>query len=219
MSLSSGWRGVSRTRERRGDTISCGLGWQLATRDSAWPYAEAARDYREGLPEFPLETAPEVFCEDSVAPAPPVLREWSVLVGATAHAVVGRVWPSDGPPREAYRAPPCEGGGPEWGFAAAVSLRMGRRNHPSPTLPVYRGGGNQWTLPLQGGRRSMKTLPLRGRERISGSMPLDQFDLVAVRVLDEGDHRGAELHRTRLTADLRAGLPQLFAGRLDVRHT
>jgi hypothetical protein len=160
MSLSSGWRGVSRTRERRGDTISCGLGRRLATRDSAWPYAEAARDYREGLPEFPLETAPEVFCEDSVAPAPPVLREWSVLVGAIAHAVVGRVWPSDGPPREAYRAPPLRRGRAGVGVRRGCFSPYGAPEPPLPDPPRIQGRG-----------KSMDP-PLAGREKINGDPPL-----------------------------------------------
>jgi hypothetical protein len=51
----------------------------------------------------------------------------------------------------------------------------------------------------------------------SGRSPqLDELDLVAVRVLDEGDVRRAVLHRARLARDLRAALPERVAGRVEV---
>ena len=37
-------------------------------------------------------------------------------------------------------------------------------------------------------------------------LALDQLDLVAVGILDEGDHGGAELHRPGRARDLAAGL-------------
>src|SRR6185312_13497484 len=53
--------------------------------------------------------------------------------------------------------------------------------------------------------------PVRARPtRVSG--PLNELDFVAVGVLDEGDHRGAELHRPRFAGDLRAPRPQPLTG-------
>src|ERR1700722_1787092 len=46
----------------------------------------------------------------------------------------------------------------------------------------------------------------------------DQFDLVAVRIFNEGDDSGAELHRARLARDFHAGFAQGFAGGVDVGH-
>lgn len=51
-----------------------------------------------------------------------------------------------------------------------------------------------------------------------GLLLLDQLDLVAVWVFDEGDDRAAVLHRPRRTGDLGAGLFQRGAGAVDVGH-
>src|SRR4051794_9890152 len=45
---------------------------------------------------------------------------------------------------------------------------------------------------------------------------VDQLDLVAVRILDEGDHGGAVLHRPGLAGNLPAALADFFARRVDV---
>src|SRR5262249_7018085 len=50
------------------------------------------------------------------------------------------------------------------------------------------------------------------------SLPLDQLDLVAVRVLDEGDDASAMLHRPRRTRDLDAFLCEIRAGTVKVGH-
>ena len=50
----------------------------------------------------------------------------------------------------------------------------------------------------------------RARGPRRGSAALDQLDLVAVRVLDEGDDGGAELHRAGLARDLAAALAHRF---------
>src|SRR5262245_43594069 len=49
-------------------------------------------------------------------------------------------------------------------------------------------------------------------------LALDQLDLVAVRVFDKGDHRGAELDRPGRPRDLATGLGHLLAHARDVRH-
>src|SRR6185437_5245844 len=51
------------------------------------------------------------------------------------------------------------------------------------------------------------------------SATLDQLDLVAVGILDEGDDGGAELHRARCARYLDAFLAELIAGGIDVRDT
>ena len=57
-----------------------------------------------------------------------------------------------------------------------------------------------------------------GRGRVVGLRALDQLDLVAVRILDEGDDRAAVLHRARRARDLDALLRQLARRRVDVGH-
>src|SRR5215510_13385373 len=47
---------------------------------------------------------------------------------------------------------------------------------------------------------------------------LDELDLVAVGVFDEGDHRGAALYRPGLTRHLGAALAHALAGGGDIRH-
>src|SRR5580693_546798 len=49
-------------------------------------------------------------------------------------------------------------------------------------------------------------------------LALDQLDLVAVGILDESDHRGAELNRAGRARDLAAGLGDLLAHAVDVGH-
>src|SRR5581483_7735215 len=49
-----------------------------------------------------------------------------------------------------------------------------------------------------------------------GSATLDKLDLVAVGILDEGNDRGAELHRARWARDLDARLLQSLAGGVDI---
>src|SRR5581483_7285499 len=58
------------------------------------------------------------------------------------------------------------------------------------------------------------------RLRFAGSplLALDELDLVAVRVFDEGDHRGAVLHRPGLAGDLAAAPLDLGAGLVGVVH-
>src|SRR5260370_29043587 len=56
-----------------------------------------------------------------------------------------------------------------------------------------------------------------GLSRLTG-LSLDQFNLVAVRILDESDHRGAELDRTGRARDLAAGLGDLLAHAVDIGH-
>src|SRR5262249_59345169 len=65
--------------------------------------------------------------------------------------------------------------------------------------------------------RSPGSTPPTAASRRSGSrspelLALDQFDLVAVGILDEGDHGGAVLHRARLAGDLHALGAQCLAG-------
>src|SRR3989442_11984268 len=50
------------------------------------------------------------------------------------------------------------------------------------------------------------------------SRSLDELDLVAVGILDEGDHRGAALHRSRLARHFPAVGPDLVAGLLHIGH-
>src|SRR5207253_4487702 len=57
-----------------------------------------------------------------------------------------------------------------------------------------------------------------GRQACRRLGALNQLDLIAVRILDEGDHRGAELHRPGLAGDPGAGLPEVVAGLVDVRQ-
>ena len=60
---------------------------------------------------------------------------------------------------------------------------------------------------------------MENRERQAFALlPLDQLDLVAVGILDEGDNGGAELHRSGRARDLAAGFGDLFAQAIDVRH-
>src|SRR5690606_16011248 len=49
-------------------------------------------------------------------------------------------------------------------------------------------------------------------------LALDQFDLVAVRVRDEGDDRGPALDRPGFARDLAAGRLDAFAGSIGIRH-
>src|SRR5260370_33448775 len=56
-----------------------------------------------------------------------------------------------------------------------------------------------------------------GLSRLTG-LSLDQLDLVAVGILDESDHRGAELDRTGRAHDLAAGLGDLLAHAVDIGH-
>src|SRR5579864_261108 len=51
-----------------------------------------------------------------------------------------------------------------------------------------------------------------------GSGTLDQFDLVAVGVLDEGNDGRAELNRAGRPSDLDALFAEPLAGRIDIRH-
>src|SRR5262249_43269284 len=51
---------------------------------------------------------------------------------------------------------------------------------------------------------------------VSPVAELDQLDLVAVRIFDEGDLRAAVLHRARLADDLGPLAPELVAGLVDV---
>src|SRR5690606_11935098 len=54
-----------------------------------------------------------------------------------------------------------------------------------------------------------------GAFRLAG---LDQLDLVAVRILDEGDHGTAVLHRPGRARDLHTLLLQTLTGAIDIRH-
>src|SRR5581483_7452846 len=56
------------------------------------------------------------------------------------------------------------------------------------------------------------------RSRRASAAELDQLDAVAVRVLDERDHRLAVLHRARLADDLDALRAEAIARRVDVLH-
>src|ERR1700752_3948556 len=49
-----------------------------------------------------------------------------------------------------------------------------------------------------------------------GSATLDELDLVAVGILDEGDDGGAELHRSCRARDLDARFFQALAGGVDI---
>src|SRR5690348_10849569 len=49
-----------------------------------------------------------------------------------------------------------------------------------------------------------------------GSATLDELDLVAVGILDEGDDRGAEFHRARRARNLDPSLLQALAGGVDI---
>src|SRR3569833_4032110 len=53
---------------------------------------------------------------------------------------------------------------------------------------------------------------------LSVSTTFDQLELVAVRVLDEGDHRAAMLHRPGLARHLAAALFDFVAGGADIVH-
>src|SRR5690606_21684392 len=82
------------------------------------------------------------------------------------------------------------------------------------------------------GARPRVATPCRARlprapERLRSAKPLpglpvvlalDQFDLVAVRIGDEGDHRGAALHRPRLACDVAAGRADAVTSGVDVVH-
>src|SRR5215469_10529017 len=52
----------------------------------------------------------------------------------------------------------------------------------------------------------------------AGSGTLDQLDLVAVGILDERDHRGAEFYGSGWPSDLDAFLAEPFARGINVRH-
>src|SRR5260370_3921424 len=56
-----------------------------------------------------------------------------------------------------------------------------------------------------------------GLSRLTG-LSLDQLDLVAVGILDESDHRGAELDRTGRAHDLAGGLGDVLAHAVDIGH-
>src|SRR5690606_6274746 len=58
---------------------------------------------------------------------------------------------------------------------------------------------------------------MAGRSVVA-ALALDELDLVAVRVLDEGDDRGAVLHGAGLARDLAAFLLDLFTGVVGVFH-
>src|SRR5579864_357227 len=57
--------------------------------------------------------------------------------------------------------------------------------------------------------RSMRGAP-------APSLMLDELDLVAVGILDEGDHRGAELHRAGRARHLHAFLGERGAGGIGI---
>src|SRR5436190_5517644 len=59
---------------------------------------------------------------------------------------------------------------------------------------------------------------LRGRLAYPLLGPLDQFDAVAVGVLDKGNHRAAMRHRACRARDLDPCGGKLLAGLVDVRH-
>src|SRR6267142_4725313 len=76
----------------------------------------------------------------------------------------------------------------------------------------------KWTSPRSASIRSCGRRTSR-RRTTRASARLDELDLVAVGIFDEGDDRGAALHRTRLARHLAAVGAHLVARLLHVRHT
>src|SRR5436190_15546851 len=74
-----------------------------------------------------------------------------------------------------------------------------------------------WTSRAPGSIRSCGQRTSR-RRTTRASARLDELDLVAVGVFDEGDHRGAALHRPGLARHFAAVAAHLFAGLFYVRH-
>src|SRR6185312_332999 len=89
--------------------------------------------------------------------------------------------------------------------SAAMSARLRMLSLP---------GWSTVTCATRPAARSSMRVSMRGV-----SATLDQLDLVAVGILDEGDDGGAELHRARCARDLDAFLGELIAGGIDVRDT
>src|SRR5690349_16997182 len=85
---------------------------------------------------------------------------------------------------------------------AAMSARLRTLSFP---------GWSTVTCATRAAARSSMRVSIRG-----ASATLDQLDLVAVGILDEGDDGGAELHRARRARDLDAFLAELVAGGIDV---
>src|SRR5206468_670801 len=56
------------------------------------------------------------------------------------------------------------------------------------------------------------------RRTTRASARLNELDLVAVGIFDEGDHRAAALHRSGLARHPSAVAAHFLAGRFDVRH-
>src|SRR5215472_14097443 len=66
-------------------------------------------------------------------------------------------------------------------------------------------------------RATRPAAPRSSRVRSTrGSATLNELDLVAVGILDEGNDGGAEFHRTRRPRDLDAGWLETLAGGIDV---
>src|SRR6185437_13882479 len=86
--------------------------------------------------------------------------------------------------------------------SAAMSARLRMLSLP---------GWSTVTWATRPAARSSSRVPMRG-----DSATLDQLDLVAVGILDEGDDGGAELHRPRRAGDLDAFLGKFVAGGIDV---
>src|SRR6267142_4994273 len=75
----------------------------------------------------------------------------------------------------------------------------------------------KWTSPRSASIRSCGRRTSR-RRTTRASARLDELDLVAVGILDERDHRGTALHRTRLARHLAAVVPHFLARLFHVGH-
>ena len=102
------------------------------------------------------------------------------------------------------------------GAASTSRWRTSRVVGGSWLTPPERVARGDWPRITQLARDAARAARLS--RSAAQAVALDQLDLVAVRIGDEGDHRGAALDRARLARDVAAAGADLLARGVDVGH-